>query len=344
MRQNLPLPMALESAAAGRKDKESQILQRIREWLLQGYTLSESMKRGYPKCPSRAIAMITAGEQIDQLPLAINAIETDINTKTSERTKIKPVHPIYPVIVISFTIFILLSMMTYVFPQFKAVLEEMVGESELPAVTRLLIEIVHFGREYWLLIWVVFTLTVLFVIPASIYLKFRLRRPEKPYLTSRIGDFFKWHLPILHWFERNYSMVQVIEYLRLSLNSGFTINKSIDNTLALDVNNCFKKRLKKWLEKVERGDNVADAIRKSKLGSALAWAFDEQINQGNTPAVLETLESWYRSNYSYGVNLARFIIWPCIILTMGIIVGFVVLGIFSPSIAVINHLTGLVTP
>jgi len=343
MRQNLPLPMALESAAAGRKDNESQILQRIRDWLLQGYSLSESIKKGYPKCPSRAVAMITAAEQIDQLPLAINAIETDMNTKTNERKQINPVHPLYPVIVISFMIFILLSMMKFVIPQFKAVLDEMTGEASLPLATRLLVGIVRFiGNEYGWLIWGGFLLTVLFVIPVSIQIKFRPRRPDKPYLLSRIGDFIKWHLPILHWFERNYSMVQIAELLRLSLNSGYTINKAIDNTLGLDVNNCFRKRLKKWLNKVEQGDNIADAVRESKLGSALAWAFDGQINQGNTLAVLETIESCYRSNYSYGVNLARFIIWPCIILTMGIIVGFVVLGIFSPGIFVIRQLAEMV--
>jgi type II secretory pathway component PulF len=148
----------------------------------------------------------------------------------------------------------------------------------------------------------------------------------------------------LHWFERNYSMVQVVEMLRLSLNAGCPVNDAINNTIGLDVNNRFKRRLKEWHRKVEQGDNIATAARKSKLGSALAWAFDEQVNQGNTPAILETLEAFYRSNYSYSVNLARFIIWPCIILCMGIVVGFVVLAIFSPSIAIITNLSGSITP
>lgn len=139
-------------------------------------------------------------------------------------------------------------------------------------------------------------------------------------------------------------MVQVVEMLVLSLNVGCPVNEAIDNTIGMDVNNRFKKRLRKWHQKVECGDNIAAAARKSKLGSALAWAFDEQVNQGNTLAILETLEAFYRSNYSYCVNLARFIIWPCIILCMGILVGFVVFAIFSPSIAIINHLTTLIVP
>jgi type II secretory pathway component PulF len=159
-----------------------------------------------------------------------------------------------------------------------------------------------------------------------------------------MGDYIKWHLPILHSFEKNYSLVQVIELLRLSLNSGCTVNEAIANTLNLDLNNCFRERLKGWLRKVEQGDNISDAARKCKLGSSLAWAFDEKVNQGNTPVILETLENFYRLNYSYSVNLARYIMWPCVILAMGLIVGFVVFAVFSPGIYIINVLSGSIVP
>jgi len=344
MRQNLPLPMALESAAGGRSDKRSVILQKIQKWLVQGYSLSESIKRGYPKCPGHAVAMIAAAERINQLPLAIGAIEADMLTKADNRRRINPVHPLYPVIVIVFMFFILFSMMTFVIPTFKAVLEEMVG-GQLPFATRVVLRIAHFiCYDYGWLIGAAFAFSVVIIIPASIYVRFRPRRPQRPYLFSRIGDFIKWHLPILHWFEKNYSMVQVVELLRLSLNAGNTVDNTIENTLELDINNCFRKRLKDWLKRVKRGDNISTSVRQSKLGSALAWAFDEQVNQGNTLTILETIESFYRTNYSYYVNLARFIMWPCITLAMGVTVGFVVYSIFIPGITVISSLSGVVYP
>jgi len=126
--------------------------------------------------------------------------------------------------------------------------------------------------------------------------------------------------------------------------AGCTVNDAIKNTLGLDVNNRFRKRLQRWLGKVERGDNIAAAIRGSKLGSPLAWAFDDKVNQGNTLTILETLESFYRTNYSYCVNLARYIMWPCLILFMGVIVGFVVYAVFSPTIVIIERLSGMVIP
>jgi type II secretory pathway component PulF len=345
MRQNLPLPMALESAASGFADSRSRILNGIGKWLVQGYSLSESIKRGYPKCPGYAVAMIAAGERIDQLPLAIKAIEADMVAKADERRKIRPVHPLYPLILMTFTFLVLLSLMMFVIPQFENALTEMTEGAAFPAPTRWLFGITSVvAFEYGWLICLILVLNALVAFPVSIYVRFRPRRPEKPYLFSRIGDFVKWHLPILHRFEKDYSMIQVVELLRLSLNAGCTVNDAIKNALGLDVNNCFRKRLRKWLQKVERGDNISTAARESKLGSPLAWAFDEKVNQGNTLSILETLESFYRSNYSYCVNLARFILWPCVILIMGATVGFVVYAIFSPLIAIITQLANQVNP
>ena len=345
MRQNLPLPMALESAASGRADSRARILRRIKKWLVQGYSLSESIKRGYPKCPGYAAAMIAAAERIDQLPLAIKSIEADMVARADESKKIRPIHPLYPVILIAFTLFILLCVMTFVIPQFDLILTEMLEGATLPAATRLLSRFANFiAYEYGWLIALALALIGLAAVAVSIFIRFRPRQPQEPYLISRIGDFIKWHLPVLHWFEKNYSMVQMVELLRLSLNAGCTVNDAIANTLNLDVNNRFKKRLQKWLAKVEAGDNIAVAARESRLGNTLAWAFDDRVNQGSTLAILETLELFYRSNYNYRVNLARFIMWPCVTLIMGVMVGFIVYAIFSPMVTIINHLANLVTP
>ena len=345
MRQNLPLPMALESAAGDRQDKRSLILRRIKKWLIQGYPLSESIRRGYPGCPGYAVAMIAAAERINQLPLAIQAIEADTFTRADERRKIRPVHPVYPVILLAFTFILLFAFMMFVMPTYVSAVDEIISRVRYPFATRVILKIMSFiVSPYGWLFGLVLALIVLWGFPFSIYIKFRPRRPEEPYLISRMGDFVKWHLPVLHNFEKNYSLVQVVELLRLSLNAGCTVNDAIKNTLSLDVNNCFRKRLRRWLQKVERGDNIAAATRKCRLGSPLAWAFDEKVNQGNTLTILETLESFYRSNYSYFVNLTRFIMWPCLILVTGAIIGFIIFAIFSPIILIITILSDMTIP
>ncbi len=344
MRQNLPLPMALESAAGGRDDKRSSILRRIQRWLVQGYSLSESIKRGYPACPGHAVAMIAAAERINQLPFAMKSIEADIASKTDLSRAIRPVNPWYPAILVIAASFIVWGILTFVMPQFTLVLEEMTEGARLPAATRVLIRIVDVVAYQSPIFMGVLVLVIFVVFPVWLYTAFRPRRPQKPHLLSLIGDFVKWHLPVLHWFENDYSRVQTVEMLRLSLNAGCTVNDAIANTLGLDVNFSFRKRLYKWLQEVERGGNIAAAARKSKLGSSLAWAFDDKINQGNTLAILETLESFYRANYNYRANITRYIMGPCVTLIMASMVGFVVYAIYSAPVAIIRETANMVYP
>ncbi len=341
VRQNLPLPMALDCAAAGHEYTTALILRSVGTWLVKGYSLTEALRRGYPQCPARAVAMVAAGERVDQLPAALKVIETDLKASTMERRRLRPVHPFYPVVVLIIALLLVLGLMKFVIPSFKAVLEEMAGGS-LPTSTRILLEIsqaLFRGANGVVLL----GLLLLIVVGPWLYGKSRKRRPQRPYLHTWLIDTLTWYLPIVHWFERNRSMVQVVELLRMALNAGCPVNEAIRGTLQLDVNLFFRSRLASWLRRVERGEDIAESARRSGLGAALAWAFGG-AQTGNTPAVLEMLESYYRSNYSYRVNLARFILWPCGIILLGLTVGFIVHAVFSPGVAVLGHMSGLICP
>ncbi len=345
MRQNLPLPMALEMAMAGRNDKTSRILAKVKKWLVQGYSLSESLRLGYPACPAHVASMIETAERISRLPEALASIEADMVSKADAKRRIRPVHPVYPVLVLILIFLVALGTMKFVIPRLTLVIEEAMGGRRLPAATRALAATTSFVDDEAGVFLVVGGAVVLLVGgPVALRAKYRPRRPWKPHLVSRIADFVKWHLPILHWFEKNYSQVSVCAMLRLSLGAGSTLNQAVANTINLDVNSRFRARLRKWLARIESGENVAASARKSGLGSSIAWAFDESVNQGNTLDILETLECFYRSNYSYRVNLARFILWPCVTVVLGLFVGFVVYAIMSPMMEVVGYLTETFIP
>ena len=344
IRQNLPLAMALETASAGRDDKTSRILARIKKWLVQGYSLSESLRLGYPACPAHAVAMIDAAERINQLPQALASIEADMVSRADEARRIRPIHPAYPVMVL-ILIFFVLALMKYVVPNFSAVMQEMTGGGSLPPPTRVLLEATAFiSQELGVLIATAIVFLLVVGLPVALRAKYRPRRPWNPYVVSRLADFVKWYLPIVHWFEKNYSLAATCAMLKLSLSAGATVNEGVANTINLDVNSRFRARLKKWLARIESGENISESARKSGVGTSIAWAFDERINQGNTAGILETLEYFYRTNYSYRVNLARFILWPCVTVVLGLFVGFVVYAIMSPMISIISYLAGSIVP
>jgi len=344
MRQNLPLPMALEMAAVGQDNKRAGILRNIKKWLVEGYSLSESLRRGYPKCPAYITAMVAAGERIGQVPYAISALEQDLVAKTNTSKKVRHVPALYPPLVFIIMFMFMLFMVTFIVPKFDSVLRELLG-SDLPAPTRILLRISTFiTKEYGWLIGLL--LILVFVIGSIIYVrvKSRPRRVEKPYLISRIGDFIKWHTPFIRWYEWCRAMQRVTGMLRLSLNAGCTVNEAIAGSLKMDLNQNFKKGLQNWLASVERGDDIGRSAQLCGMGSAMAWVFADVHNNSNTLDILETLEESYRWGYNRAATLARFIIGPCQTICLGLMVGFIAYAMFSPIIAIIYDTARSVMP
>jgi type II secretory pathway component PulF len=345
MRQNLPLPMALEMAAVGQDYKRADILRNIKKWLVEGYSLSESLRRGYPKCPAHIMAMVAAGERIGQIPQAIGALEQDLVAKASTSKKIRHTPTFYPPIVLLFIVIQVLLLMVFILPKFRVVLMEIGGDAQLPAATRTLVKIAEFFTNSSVSLFGL-GLAILILVLGVVYIRVRSRprRVEKPYRISRIGDFLKWHLPFIRRYEWCTAMQRIAGLLRLSLNAGCTVNEAIADTLRLDVNQNFKKGLKDWLARVERGDDIGQSAQQCGMGGAMAWAFADVHNHRNTLDILETLETSYRWGYSRAAALARFIIGPCETLCLGLMVGFIMYAIFASIVAVIYATASSVMP
>jgi type II secretory pathway component PulF len=226
-----------------------------------------------------------------------------------------------------------------VIPKFSSVIEEMSG-SDLPESTKFLVQLSDaIAFEYgWVTLLVILASFVFWVV--YMIMRFKPRRPERPRLFSRIGDFIRWNLPIIHWFENNYSNLQVAEVLRISFNGGNTIDQAIRNALTIDVNCRYRAKLKKWLKLVEAGENPAQSLMRVGLSKSLALAFDH--NQDNTVNVLEMLESVYRTNYSFRVNLTKFIMLPCTTLMLGGVVAFVMYSVFAAIVKIITICSNLI--
>ena len=99
MRQNLPLPMALETAASNPQDPAAGIYRKTSKYLCEGRTLSDALRLAYRKCPAEILASLTAAEAMNQLPAAIAALEQDSVAILDGDKKIRPLHPSYPLLV-----------------------------------------------------------------------------------------------------------------------------------------------------------------------------------------------------------------------------------------------------
>lgn len=337
MRQNLPLVPALEAASAGRTDKRAVILRRIARWLEAGNSLGEAMRLGYRRCSGHTVATVLAAERVGQAPEALARLEAELSEKLHQRRGFKPVSAWYPLALICQMLAMVTFVMIFVIPKFSRIFADM--GAELPVPTRHLFDI-----ELWSegagLSTAVPSLAVTILLSWA-FNSFFPRRPHRPRLHSQVCDWIKWHLPIAHWFEHNYSLLHAVEVLQMSLRAGCTVDRAVANTLELDVNCCFRRRLRRWLQRVESGKNVSSAARECGLGRTLAWAFDADVNAGNTPQILATVASILRANHNYRATLTRTAFWPLVVLAMAGMIGFVVYALFVPLVAMIECLSVL---
>jgi len=329
MRQGIPLPWGLVAAATGQNDKRARVLARLERFLSQGMTVSDALRRAWRPCPGDVVATVQAAEPIDQLPEALQRLERDLLARSQQRRQTRPCPRWYPLVVVGILLMVVSTVGVFLVPAFSKIFREM-GRN-LPAPTLAATDFwMYFGRPVGTLVFLAAAVGV----PVGIYTAFRARRADRPQPLAWLGDGIKWRLPVARWFERNRSMLQTVKVLSLCLRAGSTIDLAVAATLGLDVNRVFRKRLRRWYERVCRGEDPAAAARASGVGRSLAWAFDTRANPNNAPRALDVLESVYRSRYSFRLALLRMVGWPVVIVALALLVGWTVYCLYLPLIEI----------
>jgi type II secretory pathway component PulF len=340
MRQNLPLYEAMIQDANIGDRKTAMILCNIAECIAEGMPLSHAIRIGYPQCPGFVPAAVEAAETVNQVPQAMAALEAELAARQHVDRAYQTVHPLYPIAIITVMLCIVSFLFLGVLPKFRTVFE---GEnlSHMPAATSWLLASADvFGLFAPLLLLLFVGMMILVVVK-----KFRSRRPENLSFLSKMADWFKWNLPLLKRFEWNYSMARSLNIIRLALASGGTVNQAIDAALKMDVNWCIHRRLRRWRDEVESGQDISRAAIHCGLGQSLAWAFDASIHHGcDTPAILENVEEFHRNSYRCRMIVARQIFWPGVVLSLAVGVGFVVYSLFLPMFGMIYNSMGETLP
>ncbi|MHC4716525.1 MAG: type II secretion system F family protein [Planctomycetota bacterium] len=335
VRQNLPLHGALVAAAEGRSDRRSHVLRRIGSLLADGAPLSHALRLGFRACPGHALALITAAERTGQISAAVACLQKDAAERRSRRSASGPVHPWYPLVVLMICLAVLMAVSLIIIPKFDKIMESF--NADRPALTQSLMGVVRWVRAVgsagimMLLCIILITGVVLWIVTSVIP-----RRPGNPRPLSVAGDWLKWRLPGFHWFERNDSLLHTVEFLRLALEAGTTLDGAVSAARDLDVNYCFRRKLTKWRDRILRGEDVAEAARKAGMGRAVAWAFDTKANPAQTPRVLASLETFYRGNHNHAAQLVRSALWPCVGLALALLVGLIAVAMFLPIKAMIE--------
>ncbi len=329
MRQNLPLATALALAAESERGWARTHLKRISGLLAQGMPLSQAVHAGYPDCSSITLSLILAGEQAGQLSAALDQAEEHLFERERRRGPDDVSVSSYLLIVTSFTALVVSGIMVAVVPKYKEIFKDF--GTRLPGPTISLINLSEFFVQYGLLL-----LVPAIAVPWAIYLSLRPRSVSNLALTSRIADWFRWHTPGYRRIEFSRGMRAILQVMRLGVNSGMSLEPATAVAGLVDVNHQLKQRLRKFTGLLGGGDSVRQAARRAGLGEVTAIALAGGQRGNDMDAALRYAADYHGSVANRWWLVLRNLAWPVWTLIMGIMVGFVVIALFLPLVALIN--------
>ncbi len=346
----------LEQQCKGGRLKVS--LQDTCEEIEGGSTLSEAMAKS-PKCFNRLyVNMIKAGEAGGALELILQRLADFQERAQSLKRKIKGAM-IYPIVVISVAVGILTFIMIKIVPSFVTIFEDF--EVELPAMTIMLMSVSYLTVTYWYLIP---------GIPISIWLFIKLLRKFE---AGRVGwDMFLLKMPIFGQLVEKNILARTTRTLGTLVASGVPILEGLNITRETSGNAVFENLFGKISESIREGESIAKPMKEySQMTfhpmAAFFWAFfcggpiglliymgkmrsrvvdDLTVNMvdvGEETGELDTMLYKVADTYDEEVSVLTeslvSLMEPLLIIFLGGAVGFIVIALFMPLVALITNLS-----
>ena len=293
-----------------------------------GSTLSEAMAR-YPKTFDRLFTgMVAAGETGGVLDLILSRVADFMEKAQKLKSRVKSAM-VYPIVVLTAAFGILLALMKYVIPQFKAVLEEMVS-GELNRITTTVL-----GVSNWIA--TQYGWAVIIGIPFAIMFLLKLVRKVR---TGRyILDSIKLKLPVMGQLTNKVSVTRWTRTLGTLIGAGVPILDALTVTRDTAGNEVFSNMLNNVHNSIRQGDTFADPLRQSKTVDLIV---SNMVAVGEETGDLDKMLLKVADNFDEQVDVLvaslMSMLEPIMIIFLGGIVMVIVMAVFLPMIQVITSL------
>jgi len=292
-------------------------LQSIRESLDSGRELSAAL-RLHPKVFSPFyVSMVQVGEMtglLDETFLRLYGhleFEKDMKERISAALR-------YPMMVLVAMAIAIVIVNIFVIPAFAKVFAGF--HTELPLMTRMLMGFSSFMVNYW---------PLLLAIAIGAVIGFR------KYINTINGrykwDKFKLEIPIAGKIVKKSTLARFARSLALAFKSGIPILQGL-NVVSLVVDNAYMSRqIEQMRDGVERGESILrTAVASGVFNATVLQMIAVGEESGDMDGLMFEVAGMYERDVEYEVKTLAQQIEPIMIVTLGILVLILALGIFLP--------------
>jgi general secretion pathway protein F len=306
----VPLIEAIGALSHEQKDDWRNILTDLKDRLAGGSSLARAMQAHPGVFPDFYTGMIAAGETSGKLPEVLlklsDFLESELNIKNKIKTAL-----IYPTFMACVSIAIVLFLFTFVIPKITKIFEE--TSASLPFITVVLIWISSAFKKFWWLL--------LGIVSGLIFLYRRIKLTKKEIIDSIL---LKDPTGIL---TRLY-MLRFTMTMGFLLSGGLPILRAMQLTSKATGNAVLEKKIMAAQELVSQGAKLSTSLE--GFPPTLLQIISTGEQTGKLPEVLQKTAESYEAEFDRKLQRAVSLLEPVLILTMGLIVGFIVVAVLLP--------------
>ncbi len=331
----LPLLRSIQILEAQQKPGQLKaILAGVAEDVEGGTTLSDSMAR-QPKAFDRLYCkMVNAGEIGGVLDVILQRLANFLEKAQRLRRRVIGAL-IYPVVVIMVAVVIVTGIMVFVIPKFQEIFNDF--NVELPGLTVWLI-----GVSLWVAgqedgqmvpgaVWILCS-------PFIVFLFLTLIRKTGP--GRAVTDILVLRIPVLGGMLRKTAVARFTRTLGTLIAAGVPILEAINITRDTTGSEVYARMLNKVHDAIREGDTFANPLRASKRVDAIVVNMvDVGEETGELDKMLYKVADNYDDEVDTLVNSLVSLLEPIMVIGLGGIVGFIVISLYMPMIALIQTMT-----
>ncbi len=297
-----------------------------------GSTLSEAMAK-HPKTFNRLfVNMVAAGEVGGVLDVILARVADFMEKAERLKSKIKGAM-VYPVVVMTVAFLIVLGLMIFIIPTFSQVLTDMSdGKEKLPALTQGLLNL-----SQWLLGNKGLNAGLVAISPFLIIFFFKFLRKFR---YGRYAlDWVKLHLPVIRRLVYLTTVARWTRTLATLIGAGVPILEAINITRETADNEVYSAMLGRVHQAIRQGDTFANPLRQSKtVDSIVVNMVDVGEETGDLDKMLMKVADNFDEEADVMVGAMMSLLEPIMIVSLGLIVGTIVVAMFLPMVKVIQVL------
>lgn len=308
--------------------KLKAILNDIQSEVEGGQTLTRSLEK-YPSVFDRLfVGLVNAGEVGGALEESLQRLSQFLEKDVELRRKVKSAMT-YPMLIMCFAGIVVIGLMTFILPKFMVLFDDL-GIKELPGPTAMVKATSNFMLTKWY--WMIIFISVFFV-AVKLFVKTKIGR--------RVYDRTKLKAPVFGKLNHKVALARFSRTLATLLSSGVPILSAMETVAGTVSNDIISDAILEARARIREGDRIAEPLAKSRLFPPMVV---QMISIGEESGALDPMLSKVADFYEDEVDSAlaslTSAIEPVLIIALGVVVGFIVIALFLPLVAVIQNLSG----